>query len=55
MLIKVFTIWIMTVNITALQPNDNFCRVWLVSNNYVDFKDASCDDVANEINREVNR
>ena len=55
MLIKVFTIWLMTSNITALHDKDNFCRLWFTSNSYVDFREASCDDVANEINNELIR
>lgn len=52
MLIKVFGIWLMASNITFLVPMDDSCRVRYMD--YAsDFKNKSCDQVGNEINKQI--
>lgn len=53
MLVNIFAVWLMASNITALHDKVDYCRVWFVEKSYIDFREKTCDAVANEINEKI--
>lgn len=55
MLIKVFGIWLMASNVTSLSERNGSCGIYM-TNEYsspINVKNISCDEVAEEINRQI--